>query len=153
MGGRSPERRTCCRLRLRGLAAAGQPARPVPSREYDNRAAHVQIRFDSFTEGHYLEPDRLLYQFNQVAGLPTTAEPYGGWESPTYVNGLINGHFTGHLLSATAFSIAAGVARSASASLHRGNGVDAACVHRRPGVRTLNSVDRCADDLMLPFTR
>ena len=58
---------------------------------------------------HYLEPDRLLYQFNQVAGLPTTAEPYGGWESPTYVNGLINGHFTGHLLSATAFSIASHV--------------------------------------------
>lgn len=42
----------------------------------------------------------------QVAGLSTQgAKAYGGWESPTYVEGLINGHFTGHLLSALAFTI------------------------------------------------
>ena len=59
---------------------------------------------------HYLEADRLLYQFRHFAGLdPTlggTVVPYGGWESPTYVHGLINGHFTGHLLSALAFDAA-----------------------------------------------
>jgi hypothetical protein len=33
------------------------------------------------------------------------AKAYGGWESPNYVEGLINGHFTGHLLSALAFTV------------------------------------------------
>ena len=31
---------------------------------------------------------------------------YGGWESPEYQWGLLNGHFTGHLLSALAFDAA-----------------------------------------------
>jgi DUF1680 family protein len=59
-----------------------------------------------------LDIDRLLFQFRTMAGLPTTnatgaaVKPYGGWESPTYVHGLINGHFTGHLLSALAFDAA-----------------------------------------------
>ena len=46
-----------------------------------------------------LDLDRLLYQFRSFAGLSTgSIQPYGGWESPNYVYGLINGHFTGHLL-------------------------------------------------------
>ena len=36
------------------------------------------------------------------------AHAYGGWESPDYQWGLLNGHFTGHLLSALAFAGASG---------------------------------------------
>jgi len=46
-----------------------------------------------------LEPDRLLHMFRVTAGLPSSAEPLGGWEAP--VNEL-RGHFTGHYLSACA---------------------------------------------------
>jgi DUF1680 family protein len=46
-----------------------------------------------------LDPDRLLHMFRVTAGLPSTAEPLGGWEQP--VNEL-RGHFTGHYLSACA---------------------------------------------------
>ena len=46
-----------------------------------------------------LEPDRLLHTFRITAGLPSSAEPLGGWEAP--VNEL-RGHFTGHYLSACA---------------------------------------------------
>jgi DUF1680 family protein len=71
---------------------------------------------------HYLDLDRLLFQFRFLAGMSTSntttgehIKPYGGWESPTYVNGLINGHFTGHLLSALAFD-AAGTGSAATAA-------------------------------------
>jgi DUF1680 family protein len=54
-----------------------------------------------------LDLGRLLHQFRAFAGLPTAgARPYGGWESPSYQWGLLNGHFTGHLLSALAFDAA-----------------------------------------------
>jgi uncharacterized protein len=46
-----------------------------------------------------LDPDRLLHTFRITAGLPTTAEPLGGWEAP---NNELRGHFTGHYLSACA---------------------------------------------------
>ena len=46
-----------------------------------------------------LEPDRLLHTFRLTAGLPSSAQPLGGWEAP--VNEL-RGHFTGHYLSACA---------------------------------------------------
>lgn len=55
----------------------------------------------------YLDIDRLLYQFRVQAGLPNPTVPYGGWESPSYQWGLLNGHFTGHLLSALAFAASA----------------------------------------------
>lgn len=45
------------------------------------------------------DPDRLLHTFRVTAGLPTTAEPLGGWEAP--MNEL-RGHYTGHYLSALA---------------------------------------------------
>ena len=43
------------------------------------------------------DPDRLLHTFRLTAGIPSTAEPLGGWEAP--VNEL-RGHYTGHYLSA-----------------------------------------------------
>jgi hypothetical protein len=49
------------------------------------------------------DPDRLLHMFRMTAGLPSSAEPLGGWEAP---NNELRGHFTGHYLSACALSFA-----------------------------------------------
>src|SRR5215472_5675431 len=46
-----------------------------------------------------LDPDRLLHMFRMTAGLPSRAEPLGGWEAP---DNELRGHFTGHYLSACA---------------------------------------------------
>jgi len=46
-----------------------------------------------------LDPDRLLHSFRVTAGLPSTAEPYYGWESP---DNELRGHFVGHYLSGCA---------------------------------------------------
>ncbi len=48
-----------------------------------------------------LPPDRLLRSFRVTAGLPTDAEPLGGWEAP---NSEVRGHFVGHWLSACAMA-------------------------------------------------
>src|ERR1051326_8486484 len=45
------------------------------------------------------DPDRLLHMFRVTAGLPSSAEPLGGWEAP--LNEL-RGHYTGHCLAARA---------------------------------------------------
>ena len=51
---------------------------------------------------HSLPNDRLLYSFRVTAGLPTSAEPFGGWEEP---KSELRGHFHGgHYLSACALS-------------------------------------------------
>ena len=50
-----------------------------------------------------IEPDRLLHTFRLNAGLPSSAQPYGGWEEP---NCELRGHFTGHYLSACALMYA-----------------------------------------------
>jgi len=51
-----------------------------------------------------LESDRLLHMFRVTAGLPSDAEPLGGWESPGTE---LRGHFMGHYLSACAMMYAA----------------------------------------------
>jgi DUF1680 family protein len=48
---------------------------------------------------HALESDRLLHTFRLTAGLPSSAEPLGGWETPTVE---LRGHFLGHYLSGCA---------------------------------------------------
>lgn len=45
------------------------------------------------------DSDRLLHMFRVTAGLPSTAEPLGGWEAPANE---LRGHYTGHYLSACA---------------------------------------------------
>jgi uncharacterized protein len=50
-----------------------------------------------------LDPERLLRTFKINAGLPTTAEPLGGWEAGS---GELRGHFAGHYLSACAMMYA-----------------------------------------------
>ena len=44
-------------------------------------------------------PDRLLHVFRVNAGIPSSAEPLGGWEKPDCE---LRGHFVGHYLSACA---------------------------------------------------
>jgi uncharacterized protein len=51
-----------------------------------------------------LELDRLLYTFRRNAGLPSSAQPLGGWEGPEVE---LRGHFVGHYLSACALMYAA----------------------------------------------
>jgi DUF1680 family protein len=50
-----------------------------------------------------LDPDRLLHTFYLNAGLPTTAQPYGGWEDPKVE---LRGHFAGHYVTACALMYA-----------------------------------------------
>ncbi len=50
-----------------------------------------------------LDVDRLLHNFRVNAGLPSSAQPLGGWEEPT---GELRGHFVGHYLSACALMYA-----------------------------------------------
>lgn len=52
---------------------------------------------------HEPSSDRLLHTFRVNAGLPSTAQPLGGWESP---NGELRGHTMGHYLSACALMYA-----------------------------------------------
>lgn len=51
-----------------------------------------------------LDPDRLLHMFRVTAGLPSHAEPYGGWEAPEIE---VRGHTLGHYLTACALTYAA----------------------------------------------
>ncbi|MBA3873405.1 MAG: glycoside hydrolase family 127 protein, partial [Anaerolineae bacterium] len=51
----------------------------------------------------HLEPDRFLHSFRVTAGLPSEAQPYGGWEAP---EGELRGHSLGHYLSACALMFA-----------------------------------------------
>ncbi|MDI6105742.1 glycoside hydrolase family 127 protein [Actinoplanes sp. NEAU-A12] len=58
----------------------------------DNAArTHAYLRF--------LDPDRLLHMFRVTAGLPSSATPCGGWESPSTE---LRGHSLGHVLTALA---------------------------------------------------
>src|SRR5438067_10402653 len=47
----------------------------------------------------FVDPDRLLHMFLVNVGLPSSAQPYGGWESPDTE---LRGHSTGHLMSGLA---------------------------------------------------
>ena len=50
-----------------------------------------------------LDPDRLLHNFRVTAGLPSSAQPLGGWEDP---KGELRGHSVGHYLTACALMFA-----------------------------------------------
>ncbi|MEU9313697.1 beta-L-arabinofuranosidase domain-containing protein [Streptomyces sp. NPDC048256] len=52
----------------------------------------------------FVDADRLLHTFRRTIGLPSTAEPCGGWEAPDVQ---LRGHTTGHLLSGLAQAHAA----------------------------------------------
>lgn len=48
---------------------------------------------------HLLDAERLLHTFRLNAGLPSAAQPLGGWEAPRVE---LRGHFLGHFLTACA---------------------------------------------------
>jgi len=50
-----------------------------------------------------LDVDRLLHNFRLNAGIPSKAQPLGGWEEP---KGELRGHFVGHYLSTCALMYA-----------------------------------------------
>jgi uncharacterized protein len=50
-----------------------------------------------------LDQDRLLHNFRVTAGLPSTAQPLGGWEAPDVE---LRGHSVGHYLSAVSIMYA-----------------------------------------------
>jgi DUF1680 family protein len=52
-----------------------------------------------------IAPDRLLHTFRLNAGLPSSAQPLGGWEEP---KGELRGHTMGHYLSACALRAGGG---------------------------------------------
>ena len=49
----------------------------------------------------FVDPDRLLHTFRLNYGLPSSARPCGGWESPHIE---VRGHNSGHLMSALALT-------------------------------------------------
>jgi len=51
----------------------------------------------------FLDPERMLRSFRINYGLPTSAQPCGGWERPASE---VRGHTTGHLMSALALTYA-----------------------------------------------
>jgi DUF1680 family protein len=88
--------RAATRLKVQPFPLGDVTLRPGPFQD----AAAANRRFMESQN-----PDRLLHTFRVNAGLPSNAEPLGGWEAP--VNEL-RGHFTGHYLSACAQLAAAG---------------------------------------------
>ncbi len=91
----------------RGGAAA--PARPPMQPRIEFLAEAFPLRqvrllgspFERFARVNdaYLQsvpPERLVHMFRVTSGLPSSAEPLGGWESP---NVELRGHFTGHYMS------------------------------------------------------
>jgi DUF1680 family protein len=94
------------RARALGRRRAGRGAAPAPvARPFD--LAHVRLLPGPFLDAMQvnrrylmgLDPDRLLHTFRVTAGLPSHAEPLGGWESPDCE---LRGHYTGHYLSSCA---------------------------------------------------
>jgi DUF1680 family protein len=82
------------------------PARAVPFALEDVRLLDGPFRDAMLRDAQYLlslDQDRLLHNFRVTAGLPSTAEPLGGWESPDTE---LRGHSVGHYLSAVSIMYA-----------------------------------------------
>lgn len=95
-------------LPLAALPAVARAATGVmPAKAKPFPLAAVRLRPSDFSHAvevnraylFRLDPDRLLHNFRQFAGLPPKAKVYGGWESDT-----IAGHTLGHYLSALALT-------------------------------------------------
>ena len=86
--------------------------RDVPARLQDFLLTEVRLSDSDFLQTqevnrqylHDLALDRLLHNFRVNAGLPSNAEPLGGWEKPDCE---LRGHFVGHYLSACALMYSA----------------------------------------------
>ena len=86
-----------------------EPKAPIVARQFDLHdvrllAGPMKEYLDQNREYLLsLEVDRLVHNFRINAGLPSKAQPLGGWEAP---NCELRGHFTGHYLSACALMFA-----------------------------------------------
>ena len=80
---------------------------PVPKKIQAFAMKSVRLAAGPFKESQNLnlaylkrlDTGRLVHNFRVNAGLPSTAQPYGGWEAPDCE---VRGHFAGHFLSACA---------------------------------------------------
>jgi uncharacterized protein len=112
--------RTCLptALVLFGSVLAQTAAGPVPDSAGTVKARPFGLKQVRLLESPFLDamkrnetyllsidPDRLLHMFRVTAGLPSSAEPYGGWESPKTE---LRGHSLGHYLSGCSLAFAAG---------------------------------------------
>ncbi len=101
------------------MFTAAKIAPKAPIRAYPFSLKQVRLLAGPFKDAmernlHYLlslDNDRLLHFFRLTAGLPSSAQPYGGWENPLPgpehgspgLEAEVRGHSTGHFLSALAF--------------------------------------------------
>lgn len=80
----------------------GIPLRAIPFALENVRLLEGPFLKAARTNTEYLNSlpeDRLVHNFRVNAGIPSSAEPLGGWEDPKCE---LRGHFTGHFLSASA---------------------------------------------------
>ena len=99
----------CAGAALAAEPSAGREVVPLKARPFalgdvrllDGPFKHAMERDRAYLVS--LDPDRLLHTFRIQAGLPSAAEPLGGWEKP---DGELRGHSIGHYLSACALMYA-----------------------------------------------
>ena len=85
---------------LPSSAAAAEPLSPVARGRVELlESRYLQNMRRTVAYLRFVDLDRLLHMFRVTAGLPSTAEPCGGWEAPAIQ---LRGHTTGHLLSGLA---------------------------------------------------
>jgi len=80
-------------------------ARPFPMKQVRLGEGPCKIAMEADRQFlHSLPPERLLHTFRVNAGIPSSAEPLGGWEKPDCE---LRGHYAGgHYLSACALMYA-----------------------------------------------
>ncbi len=83
------------------IESAARPFPPEAVRLLDGPFKEAMARDQAYLLS--LDPDRLLHNFRVNAGLPSTAQPLGGWEAPDVE---LRGHSVGHYLSALALMYA-----------------------------------------------
>jgi len=83
------------------VAAKAVPFRLDEVRLLEGPYRDAMIRDQEYLLG--LDQDRLLHNFRITAGLPSTAQPLGGWEAPDVE---LRGHSVGHYLSAVSIMFA-----------------------------------------------
>jgi len=95
------------------FATLGSPAiKPLAPRARLFESGEIRLldspflRAQEWNSGYIkrIDVDRLLHNFRLNAGLPSNAQPLGGWEDPTCE---LRGHFAGHYLSGCALTFAA----------------------------------------------
>jgi DUF1680 family protein len=95
--GVAPQVTAASKFERRDLPLAVKPFRLTQVRLADGPLLVAQESNRSVL--HKLPVDRLAHNFRINAGLPSSAQPLGGWERPDCE---VRGHFTGHYLSAAA---------------------------------------------------